>query len=424
MTARVRQSRRDFLKHTAAVAGTGIVAAAATRSAKARTFSANDRIGVGMIGLGGMGSVHLDGVMTLGKNQGERVDVVAVCDALQPRLEAAATKSGAKPYKVWTDLLADKQVDAVLVATPDHWHAPLTLAALEAGKDVYCEKPMTHYDHLDLAKKVVETVASKQRVMQVGTQLIQEDCWKLVKENVSPLGPLLHAESSDCKNWPYESPVNDPEAAGIVPGKTLDWDMWQGCELTRMPKRPYDLLRFACFRDFWDYSGGPITDQLPHVLTPWVFTLNLGLPKRILAAGGVYYHKYGREAPDTVHVLIEYESGPMVSVLASLASGKEGPKMIRGQKAALTVRSPIEIEITPEGEDGKAGQQKVVKGKEKISFHEHWRNFLDCIRTRNKPTSNEQIGYRVMAALSAAVRSYRSGKAVGFDPQQGTIKEL
>jgi len=144
MTTPIDQSRRDFLRHAATVAGTGLVAASLPHRAKAQSFPANERIGVGLIGLGSMGSSHLMILTLLKEKLREPVEVVAVCDVHYKRLDETAGKSGAKPYKVWTELLADKQVDAVVIATPDHWHAPMTLAALDAGKDVYCEKPMTH----------------------------------------------------------------------------------------------------------------------------------------------------------------------------------------------------------------------------------------------------------------------------------------
>ncbi len=421
MTTPIDQSRRDFLRHAATVAGTGLVAASLPHRAKAQSFPANERIGVGLIGLGSMGSSHLMILTLLKEKLREPVEVVAVCDVHYKRLDETAGKSGAKPYKVWTELLADKQVDAVVIATPDHWHAPMTLAALDAGKDVYCEKPMTHYDHLDLAKKVVETVAAKKRVMQLGTQKLSGGCWPVAKENVASLGKIVQAEGSDCRRGPTYMPR--PTEPTPVPGKTLDWDMWLGCDLTRVPKRPFDRLRLLAFRAFWDYSGGPGTDQFPHVLTPWVKTLDLGFPKRVVTAGGLYFWHDGREVPDTVHTCIDYERGPTVSLFASLASAQNGPMMIRGQKATMNVREPDEVQIT-RPKEGEGEESEVLRGKEGNFYLNHWRDFLTCMRTRNKPVSNEDIGYRVMVALAMGIKSYRSGKAVGFNPDEGTIKEL
>jgi predicted dehydrogenase len=419
----IDQSRRGFLRRTASMAGAGVIAAGLSPRAAVQAFSANERVNVGMIGLGGMGTSHLTVLTILKEKLREPVEVVAVCDVFSKRLETFASKTGAKPYKMWSDLLADKQVDAVLIATPDHWHAPLTLAALDAGKDVYCEKPMTHFDHLDLARKVVETVAKGQRVMQVGTQLLQEDCWRLARENVGSLGKIVHVQDSDCRNgWmPCYLPKEtaDPDA---VPGKTLDWDMWLGCEKTRVPKRPYDPRRFFAFRGFWDYSGGIGTDQFPHTLSPWVKLLDLGFPKRVVTAGGQYYYKDGREVPDIVQTCIDYEGGPTVSLLGTLASARKDPGMIRGQKAAMVITGESEIRIVPEKEGG-GGEPTEIKGREAMPLMFHWRDFLNGVRTRNKPVHNEVIGYRIMVALSMGVKSYRSGKALGFDAPNDKIKE-
>jgi predicted dehydrogenase len=145
-----------------------------------------------------------------------------------------------------------------------------------------------------------------------------------------------------------------------------------------------------------------------------------------VTGGGLYYHKDGREVPDTVHACIDYEDGPTVSLLASLATGQNCPMIARGQKAAMIVRGLAEIQIIPESLPNApaVSQPTVIKGKDGNNLFDHWRDFLNCVRTRNKPISNEVLGYRVMVALSMAVKSYRSGKAMGFDSQQGTIKEL
>lgn len=404
-------NRRDFLKQTAVAASAGLAAAARPRSARA---SANERIRIGIIGCGGMANHHMGQLLKL-KGEG-LVDIVAVCDVFTKRLDAAVKKTGGKPYKVWTDVLDDKNVDAVLVATPDHWHAPMCIAAAKAGKDIYCEKPMTHWNHLDLAKQVVDTVAANGRVMQVGTQFLSDDVWDLAQQHLAKLGKAIHAQSSDCRNGPigcYSPKTNDPAA---VPGKTLDWDMWLGCEHTRVPKRPYEPGRFFAFRSFWDYSGGIGTDFYPHILTPWFKTLSLGNPKRVVSAGGQYYWDDGREVPDIFNTCIDFEGGPTVMLIASLASNEGLPWLIRGQKATFHFNGPTSpLRIVPEKVPGVSGEPMELKGKQRWDTLPHWRDFLSCVKTRKKPRSDEVMGYRVMAALSMGIKSYRSGKAMGFD---------
>ncbi len=423
MTQSHETNRRSFLKQSAAV-GAGLVATTAVRSVRAQAPSANERIRIGAIGCGGMVMHHLGVLMNL-KKEG-LVDVVAVCDVFSKRLEAAAAKTGAKPYKVWTDLLQDKNVDAVLVGTPDHWHAPICIAAAEAGKDIYCEKPMTHWDQLDLAKKLLDTVNEKKRVMQVGTQFMSDECWELAKPKLDVLGKIVHVQSTDCRNGSlgvYEPKSNDPAA---VPGQTLDWDMWLGCEQTRVPKRDYMPGRFFAFRSFWDYSGGVGTDFFPHILTPWVSLLDLGFPKKVYTAGGQYFWKDGREVPDMVTTTIEYEGGPTVLLLASLSSEQNLPWLIRGQKAYMEFNNPggfSPVRIKPEPASGSKVPAEELKGTRRWSEDQHWRDFIRCVKSRSKPRSSVELGYRVMAALSAGIKSYRSGKVMTFDEASGKIVE-
>ena len=430
-------NRRDFLKKTAIAAATaGLGGCAVTEKrglgglkqavvkAKARRkLGPNDRINVGVIGCGGMGNAHINTLLTL-KKEG-LIEVVAVCDVFSKRLDAAAKRTGGKPYKVWTDLIADDRVDTVSIATPDHWHAPITITAVEAGKDVYCEKPMTHWQHLDLAKKVVDVVAKHNAVMQVGTQFMSDDVWDLARDNIARLGKPIHVQSTDCRNGPigcYSPKSNDPAA---VPGKTLDWDMWLGTEFTGAPKRAYEPGRFFAFRSYWDYSGGVGTDFFPHILTPWIKVLDLGFPKRAVQSGGQYYWEDGREVADILNMSLDYADGPTVTVLAALATGQNLPWLIRGQKAAFEFAGPSSpLKILPEKRVPDAGKPAEIKGKRRWSLDNHYRDFFDCVKSRKKPRSHEIFGYRVMAALAAGIQSYRTGKAMGFDEKTGKLVAL
>jgi predicted dehydrogenase len=413
-----KASRRDFLKQTAVAAGAGLVASQPGRSRAAQKGSANERIHVGVIGCGGMGNGHIGQLLKF-REQG-LVEIAGVCDVYSKRLDGAAKRTGAKPYKVWSDLVGAKDVDAVLIATPDHWHAPMTIAAAEAGKDIYCEKPMTYWGRLGDAKKVVEVVAKHQRVMQVGTQFLSDDIWELAVPEVGSLGTLMHVQSCDCRNHAYDiySPkTSDPDA---VPGKTLDWDMWLG----PAPKRPYEPGRFSAFRAYWDYSGGIGTDLFPHILTPWVKMLKLGFPKRVVAAGGIYYYKDGREVPDLVNLCVDYPDGPTVMLLATLANDTGLTWQIRGQKATMSFDGPTgPAKIEPQRAAG-GGETREIKGSRHWSLENHWLDFLDCVKTRKQPRSDAAMGYKVMTVLHMGVRSVRSGMGLGFDPQTETVHVL
>jgi predicted dehydrogenase len=357
--------------------------------------------------------------MNLKKND-YPVDIVAVCDVYKPRLEAAATKTGAKPYANFHDLIAASDVEIVGIATPDHWHAPMTIEAAEAGKDVYCEKPMTYWGDIATTKKVVDTIARTGRVMQVGTQGMSDSIWEQAAEKIKAgsLGTLIHAQASDMRNGDlgvYNPKSNDGQAK---PGDNLDWDMWLG----PTKKRPWEPGRFFAFRSFWEYSGGIGTDFFPHILTPLVRTMELGLPKRVVASGGLYAWKDGREVPDIYNLVIDYADGPSLLLVASVANDTGIPMLIRGHEATMHFEGPGAV-IRPQGATTKDRKEETIERTRRDSLQEHYKDLMECSRTRDrKPRSNEELGYRVMAALSMGIMSYREGKTAEFDEKSGRIR--
>lgn len=372
---------------------------------------AAERVNIATIGCGGMGSAHLDALMRL--REAGLVNIVAVCDVYSRRLEAAAARTGAKPYGDYRKLLEDRSIDAVSIATPDHWHAAMTIDAADAGKDVYCEKPMTYWRDLKAPQDVVKAIARGRRVMQVGTQGLSGDVWDLCAERIraGAVGKLIHAQASDCRNGPiglYSPRSVDPEAR---PGATLDWDRWLG----PAPRHAYEPGRFMAFRAFWDYSGGTATDFFPHILTPLVYAMGLGFPKRVTASGGLYYWDDGRQVPDIVNMVVEYPGGPSVLLLASLATETGLPMAIRGQEATIRFGGSGAI-IDPQAAAGTGRRREELAQTRGASLDEHFRDFLACVRSRSKPRSNEVLGYRVMAALHMGVHAYLRGRAMEFDP--------
>lgn len=417
-------SRRDFIKHTA-ILTTGAVFTNAVKNraigapAQGPIIGANERINIGIIGCGGMGNAHIRTLLRL-KERGVNVDIVAVCDIYTKRLDAAAKRADARPYKDYRRLLEDKDIDAVCIATPDHWHAQMTIDAAEAGKDIYCEKPMTYWADLSLPKRVVETIARTNRVMQVGTQGMSDDIWDKAGERIKAgaLGKLIHAQASDMRNgyigvYDCSGRNIDPSAK---PGVTLDWEMFLGSA----PKRPWEPARYFAFRSFWDYSGGICTDFFPHILTPLIYTMGLTFPKRVTASGGLYYWKDGREVPDIFNMLIEYPDGPSVLLVASIANDTRLPWLIRGNEATLHFEGPGAV-IRPQRRMAPAKQEEQVHRTHGASLEAHWMDFLNCIKTRKKPRSNELLGYYVMTALHMAVRSYREGRVFEFDAEREEV---
>jgi len=403
--------RREFLKLSASTA----LGAAALGNVASQTAAQETKpIRVATIGCGGMGNAHLSTIMRL-KEAGESVEIAAVCDVYQVRLDAAARRTGGRPYRDYRELLAQKDIDAVSIATPDHWHAPITVAALNASKDVYCEKPMTYWRSLDAPKSVVKAVADNHRVLQVGTQGMSDDIWDVVGAQIKDgaLGALVHAQATDMRNGDigvYSPLSNDGQAK---PGVNLDWDMWLG----PAPKHEWEPGRYFAFRSFWDYSGGTGTDFFPHILTPLIYTMGLTFPRRVTASGGLYAWHDGREVPDIFTMLIEYPEGPSVLLVSSLSTDAGLPMVIRGRNATASFEGPGAV-IRPQGSAGDAAKYAELPRTRGGSLDEHWKDFLRCVRTREKPRSNELLGYYVMTALHMGIRSYHEGRALEFDPEK------
>ncbi len=414
-------SRREFLQQSAAAAGSVALlggSALAADNAPAKPVSPNEVIRIATIGCGGMGNAHL-GALTNLKNSGYPVEIVAVSDVYQVRLDAATARTGAKPYSDYRKILERKDIDAVSVAAPDHWHSRITIEAADAGKDVYCEKPMTHWRDLKEAQDVVAAIARNKRVMQVGTQFVSSSLWEETGSRIKSgaIGKVIHAQGSDMRNGPigvYDPKSNDGQAD---PTKNLDWKMWLG----PAKKRDWDPGRFFAFRSFWDYSGGCGTDFLPHIMTPLVRTMGLGFPKRVSGTGGQYQLKDGREVPDIFTITMEYADGPSVLLIASLANDSSLPWVIRGHTGTITMDLGKSVIAPQKAVTGEAPGEEIV-AKRGWSLEEHFRDFLDCVKVRRKPRSNEMLGYQVMTALHMGIHSYQTGRSMAFDQATGRAR--
>ncbi|HUW61687.1 MAG TPA: Gfo/Idh/MocA family oxidoreductase, partial [Candidatus Bathyarchaeia archaeon] len=252
-------SRRQFM-------GTAAAAAALAASTAPRAFgqaaSPNERLGAGVIGCGGRAGSHMQALNWL-KDHGGNVDIVAACDVYRPRLNKAVQKyTIPKAYMDHRELLADPNVDVVFIATPDHHHAYAAIDAVQAGKDVYCEKPVTHWRQFEVVKRLAQEVTKSGRVFQLGTQGMSDAAYlqmrKLVQDGL--IGQPIHAECGYFRvgDWGERGMrIDDPNA---VPGPDLNWEAFLGDS----PKRPFDVSRFFRWRMYEDYAGGPSTDLFPH----------------------------------------------------------------------------------------------------------------------------------------------------------------
>lgn len=403
-------NRREFVGAGAALA---LSAAGA-----ARAKGANARVNVATIGCGGMGHAHLNTLVPL-REQG-RVNIVKVCDVWQKRLDSAVGLTGAEGVRDWRRVIDDPAVEAVTIATPDHWHAPMALAALEAGKDVYCEKPMTYWADLSQPRRIAAAVAEHRRVLQVGTQGMNDSIWTQLGERLraGAAGRLIHAQASDIRNGPlgvYEPSSFDPDAK---PGENLDWEMWLG----PAPKREWEPGRFFAFRSFWDYSGGVGTDFFPHLLTPLATAMNLDFPLTASATGGLYALRDGREIPDIFTLTLEYPGGPSVLLVGSVACGLGLPTVIRGQSGTVTLEGNGAV-IRPEKAITGEQADEVIERTQGGSLIGHFSDWLDCIASRQQPRSNAALGYRVMVALHLGIRSFLEGRQLRFDRRTEAVEE-
>lgn len=434
-------NRRDFLKGAgAAGAGLGLAASAFAKSASSpkpaagRVIGANDRINIGVIGCGGRGAYVANVFQRMG--QEKNCQIAAVCDVYQKRVtenkNRLKVEFGTLDYR---EVIARNDIDAVIVATPDHWHAAVALAAMDAGKDVYLEKPMCHT--IEEAKKLSDTVRETRRVLQVGSQTTSAGQWWEAKKAIAGgmIGDMIMSQGSYHRNS-TEGEWNWPIDAAAGPDKSgddyIDWKMWLG----GAPKRPYNADRFFRFRKYWDYSGGIATDLFFHVMAP----LNIcwsepQFPSKVMAGGGIYVFKDEREVPDTFHFIAEYAKGHSVVLSSSMANSQHIPGLIRGHYASLimvehgqfegttpyiTVRP--EAHVVNEEYRAKWGTADIkIPVKDADAMHTHAGNFLDCMRSRQKPTLDVDTAARAQAVITMAVQSYRSGRVVYFDEKTWKI---
>lgn len=420
-------TRRNFVQGAA-----GVSAALATRG---RILGANDRINTAVIGLGTRGSYLFQMALHRASEKND-VAVVALCDVYQARLARASKKApDAKQYTHHQELLDRKDIDAVMIATPDHWHAPITLLALNHGMDVYCEKPMTHT--IEEAAVVAASVREKKRVMQIGVQALSWNRWHKIRDTVQAgtIGQVVAVQGTYSRNnpkgdWNWDiAPDAGPDASGDA---HIDWKQWLGAA----PQRPFDADRFFRFRKYWDYSGGIATDLHYHIVAPFHLALENEHPTRVSGMGGLWIYNDGREVPDTFLTAADYP-GKYSMLVQSSQVNEIGPTlMLRGTQATVHLGDEWE---GPQGRDTKIAriipetpykdEFRKKWGKDEIVLEDvgnegdqkHVDNFFDCVRSRQQPNCPADLGHKVMTTIDLSVRSYRENKVFVVDRASGRI---
>ncbi len=398
-------NRREFIRASAAL-GASVLAGPAL----GRAVGANDRINIGFIGCGGMGAHHIRHYKELSNNPKLNIAVVAVCDIYEPRRRRAKELSGGKAFHDYREMLQMRDLDAVLIATPDHWHAKMSIDSMDAGKDVHVEKPMTLY--LDEAKEMVQVARRTKRIVQVGAEGASEDRYwqarKLVRSG--ELGKVIWSTAGVYRNIPggdWNYPI-DPNASP----SNLDWDAFLG----PAPRRPFSRERFFRYRKYWDYSGGQAHDLLSHVLADLQVVLGAELPSRVMASGGIFAH-HDRETPDTFNVMADFPTEHTISLFCTQATRRGVDFEVRGEEASLTFEGNTTV-VRPEPPFAKKRREIRVKAQPRSDHDVNW---IECIRSRKQPHYHAEMGYKAMVILCLANRSWREKKMMLFDPKTDRV---
>lgn len=345
------QNRRDFLQATAA-AGALALSAASYR----RAYGANERVGVAFLGVGGRCQQHVDVILEM-KRKGLKVDPVAVCDVwdgdeklgsgkgrgLYPTAKRCDVKGAdrvTKDYRVVLDKVKD--ADVVCIATPDHWHARMALDAMDAGKHVYLEKPMTRT--IAEAQEVVKKSQQTKRVVTVGVQSMADPTWLAANQYIidGKIGHVMQGQTSYFRNsnvgqWRYY-----PLQENMTP-RTIDWKMWLGTDFEccgdkigpTERQQPFDRAVWAQWRCYWPFGGGMFTDLFVHQTTHLLAAMGLRYPGRVVGAGGIFLEYDGRDVPDTATVVADFNEGAQVMISATMCNNTQLGEIIRGRLATI-----------------------------------------------------------------------------------------
>jgi predicted dehydrogenase len=443
-------SRREFLGVGAAAAGASLAGkviwpGSVPPPGVSRAVPPSDRIRFGMIGVGMQGSGLLGTAITL-----PGVDCAAACDLYDGRhtLAREIVRADLPVTRRYQDLLSNKDIDCIVAAVPDHWHMQVVTDAVGAGKDIYCEKPMSHSPADGVA--MVGAAQRSGRIVQIGSQRVSSRICAKAREMISQglLGDLMLVEGWLGRNdptgaWQYPPPPD-------LSPRNLDWDTWQG----RAPKRAFDPLVFARWRCWKEYGTGVAGDLLVHLVSGMMFILGINEPPaRAMAVGGIRRWKDGRNMPDVHAVLYSYGELP---VYMRLNLGTEMPETYRfqGSKGILEVTGSTITYIPQTGEDSypsyytgsyphamreaylaqwhKDNDARLNQNamSETISFHgpdfddlaPHLSTFFEAVRTRKPVVEDVVFGHHAALACHMANESYFRGNMVSWDAASNTIK--
>jgi predicted dehydrogenase len=445
-------SRREFLQTTAGVAGASLLGGTRLLDAEpipaaSQAVPASDRVRFGIVGVGMEGSNLLSTAIQL-----RGVECVAAADLYDGRHELAKEIVG-KPIRTtrpYQELLDAKDIDAIIVAVPDHWHKQVVVDAVGAGKDVYCEKPMSHNPSDGLA--MVAAAKKTDRIVQIGAQRTSSVLCAKAKELIAQgaIGDMNLIEATYGRNdpngaWEYPPPPD-------LSPQNLDWETWLGTA----PKKPFDPLAFARWRCWKEYGTGVAGDLLVHLISGMQFVLGINqVPSKVSAFGGIYRWKDGRNMPDVHPVLFEYEGIP---VYMRLSLGCESPEVTRfqGSKGAIELREfsvsyapQAGVDLSPsyytasyparlrneyvkkwhEEHDPAPGKEPAPEsitynGNDYDDLRPHLWVFFEAVRSRKPVVQDVVFGHNAALACHLANESYFRKSPVRWDEASQSIKSL
>ena len=443
-------TRRDFLKKTtlgAAAVMAGYSAQPRTRAARASAptiapvLGANDQLVVGFIGVGGQGfNSHLMNVINIGRDGGPRHDVplnavgAAACDLYSVRRDRAfASLDGARQaagretkvtvHEDYRELLDNQDIDAIFIGAVDHWHTKIAVDALDAGKHVYCEKPMTRYlmEGFEIYDKVMETG----KKFQIGSQYCSEGKWhhaaKMIQDG--KIGPLVLAQDSYMRNspsgeWNYYELEDE-----LQPGKTIDWEQWLG----PVSHRDFNPQHFHRWRKYYPYCAGILGDLLAHRIHPLLIATGAPeFPKRVCSVGNkkIMDANVGpedRDVTENTQLLTEFPSGLCMLILGSSVNEQGLPQVIRGHEGTLYF-SGGRVELRPERPfadlvDGEI-TENITPG---VSIPSHIADFFGAIRDDRESNGNIDVAIKCQTIISMSEMSERMGEMLYFDEATRTL---
>ncbi|HEX6962678.1 MAG TPA: Gfo/Idh/MocA family oxidoreductase [Lacipirellula sp.] len=422
-------TRRSFIGAASSVAATTL---AATRSANAA--NANSRLRVGVIGPGRRGfAAH---VKTLAKLQqeGVGVEVAAVNDVYEVHRQRAAdhiaSTTGKRPelFDDYREMLAGADLDAVFIATPDHWHARQTIDALKAGVNVYCEKPMTHT--LAEAREVIDAWRSNGHVIQVGVQSTSSPIWDKARQliDAGQLGKIVQFQTEYFRNSRYGMTRHNEITPEMTP-QSIDWRQWLGVDEGLAPEMPFDRSTYAQWRCYWPFSMGMLGDLFVHRITGLLKATGLRYPGRVVAGGGIFLEYDDRNVPDVATIVADFHEGVQGVVSSTMVSSEvKLDHAIRGHHASIVFQGSgfgagpkASLKFIPERPQvtgDSSLKRETVHAEAAHDFDTaHFVNFLDAVRAGDptKVNNDPVLGAAAVAIVDLAVRSYREGRVFQMD---------